>query len=261
MANGRPSCALTRQGDSAVHDREDHSTSGDVQSELLGEADEERRESLTGDALVQDIARRLEESIVFGQLHPRERLIEEDIARKFGVKRHMVRQAIIELEHLGLVERVRNRGAVVRLYEAEEVENINAVRELLEGHAASLIPLPLSAAALAELKTLYTLHTEALEKGDRRQVFRANIEFHKSLFSHCGNPALIEAINFFNQKSHAYRSIFVNDKGYLRSVSGEHLEMIEAIEAEDRARLVQLCRAHLAPAKDHYIATWRSRFD
>lgn len=253
--------APTRQGNTALHDREDRRTSGDVRSELLSEADDERRAPLTGDALVQDIARRLEESIVFGQLHPRERLIEEDIARKFGVKRHMVRQAIIELEHLGLAERVRNRGAVVRLYEAEEVENINAVRELLESHAASLIPLPLSAAALAELKTLHALHTEAVEKGDRRKVFRTNIEFHQSLFSHCGNPALIEAINLFNQKSHAYRSIFVNDRECLRWASGAHLEMIEAIEAQDRARLVDLCRAHLAPAKDHYIATWRSRFD
>ncbi|MCP3055496.1 GntR family transcriptional regulator, partial [Aurantimonas sp. LRZ36] len=66
-----------------------------------------------------EIAAALEEEIVFGRLHPRERLIEEELASRFEAKRHIVRQALVELERLGLVERVRNRGAVVRLYSAE----------------------------------------------------------------------------------------------------------------------------------------------
>lgn len=206
------------------------------------------------------LAARLEEDIVFGRRHPRERLIEEDLAKEFSVKRHVVRQALIELEHLGLVERVRNRGAVVKLYSAQEAEEINAVRELLEAHAASLIPLPLPADALAELKVIQKRHADAVEAGDRRQVFRCNIDFHQALFSHCGNRALIEAIGIFGQKSHLYRSIFVNDRDYLRWAADAHHRMIGAMETGDRERLVRLCREHLAPAKDHYIATWRSRF-
>ena len=202
----------------------------------------------------------LEEDIVFGRLHPRERLIEEELAKRFAVNRHIVRQALVELEHLGLVERVRNRGAVVKLYEAQEVEDINAVRELLEGHAASLIRLPLTEEALARLRALQQRHAQAVELGDRREVFRANIDFHRALFSHCGNPALIETINSFGQKSHAYRSIFVNDRDYLRWAADAHLQMIDAIETCESDRLVRLCREHLAPAKNHYIATWRSRF-
>jgi DNA-binding GntR family transcriptional regulator len=225
----------------------------------IGEA--EARPGASSDELAAEVAARLEEEIVVGRLHPRERMIEEDLARRFGVKRHIVRQALAELEHLGLVERVRNRGSVVRLYEAREVEEINAVRELLEGHAASLIPLPLPDPALVELRALQRLHAEAVEAGDGRRVFRANIDFHKSLFAHCGNRALIEAIALFGQKSHAYRSIFVNDITYLRWAASAHLAMIEAIEAGERERLVRLCVEHLAPAKNYYIATWRSRFE
>ena len=214
----------------------------------------------SGGDLVQGVAARLEEAIVFGRLHPRERLIEEELAQELGVKRHVVRQALADLEHLGLVERVRNRGAVVKLYEAQEVEDINAVRELLEGHAASLIALPLPDASLARLGSLQREHAGAVEASDRRRVFRANIAFHDALFAHCGNAALIEAIGTYAQKSHAYRSIFVGDRDYLRWAAGAHLEMVEAIARGDRARLVRLCREHLAPAKDRYIATWRSRF-
>jgi DNA-binding GntR family transcriptional regulator len=221
----------------------------------------EGRESASSEDLSSDVAARLEEEIVLGRLHPRERMIEEELARRFGVKRHIVRQALVELEHLGLVERIRNRGSVVRLYEAREVEEINAVRELLEGHAASLIPLPLPEAAINELRALQRVHSETVEAGDGRRVFRSNIAFHKALFAHCGNRALIEAIALFGQKSHAYRSIFVNDVAYLRWAAAAHLEMIEAIAAGDRDRLVGLCIEHLAPAKNYYIATWRSRFE
>lgn len=213
----------------------------------------------SGDAPM-ELAVRLEEDIVFGRRHPRERLIEEDLAKEFSVKRHVVRQALVELEHLGLVERIRNRGAVVRLYSAQEAEDINAVRELLEGHAASLIPLPLPEAALSELRELQSRHAAAVEAMDRREVFRTNIGFHRALFSHCGNPSLIEAIETYGQKSHAYRSIFVNDQEYLRWAASAHLQMIRAIEGRDREELIRLCVEHLAPAKDRYIASMRSRF-
>lgn len=216
---------------------------------------------LHGDDLSHAVAGKLEEDIVFGRLHPRERLIEEELSERFLVKRHVVRQALVELERLGLVERARNRGAVVRLYSAEEVEEINAVRELLESHAAALIPLPLPEADVAKLEVIQRGHSEAVEAGDRRIVFRANIEFHKALFAHCGNRALVEVIDSFAQKSHAYRSIFINDKDYLLWAASAHWAMIAALREGDRARLVDLCRAHLAPAKNRYIETYRSRFE
>lgn len=212
-----------------------------------------------GDALVDEVAARLEEDIVFGRFHPRERLVEEELTRQLGVKRHVVRRVLIEMERLGLVERIRNRGAVVRFYQAKEVEDINAVRELIESHAAALIPLPLKPEAVEELRRLQKEHADAAEAGDRRGVFRRNIKFHEALFAHCGNSALIEAIKSFAQKSHAYRSIFVNDAEYVRWAARAHLEMVRAIESADRETLVRLCREHLAPAKNHYIETWRSR--
>ena len=56
------------------------------------------------------IVDKLETDIVFGRLHPRERLIEDDLMARFGAKRHLVRQALVELERMGLVRRTRNRG-------------------------------------------------------------------------------------------------------------------------------------------------------
>lgn len=213
-----------------------------------------------GEEICAEIVTRLEEDIVFGRLHPRERLVEEEIALRFGAKRHIVRQAIVELERLGLVERYRNRGAVVRLYDTREVEEINDVRELIEAHAASLIPLPLPETATAELEAIQKAHHAAILSDDGRRVFRKNIEFHRALFAHCGNEALIETITNFAQKSHGYRHIFLNEKPYLLWAADSHAAMVTAVRDGDRAALVDLCRSHLSPAKDYYVRTYRSRF-
>ncbi|WP_222861582.1 GntR family transcriptional regulator [Oceaniovalibus sp. ACAM 378] len=227
--------------------------------EMFGEA-KQSEIRLTGEDASSAVAAALEEDIVLGRLQPRERLIEEDLAARFKVKRHLVRQAIMDLERLGLVERVRNRGAVVRFYSAQEVEDINAVRDVLEGHAASLVALPVPDDELANLSEIEARHVAAIDAGLHRETFRTNLEFHRHLFGLCGNPALIAAIDTHAQKSHAYRSILASDRSYQDWAAGAHLAMIDAMRRGDRDTLVRLCREHLIPAKNRYIETWNSRF-
>ncbi len=70
--------------------------------------------AIDGGEAMQQALDTLEEDIVFGRLHPRERLTEDALMARFGLKRHVVRQALAELELMGVVERKRNVGAVVR---------------------------------------------------------------------------------------------------------------------------------------------------
>ena len=77
------------------------------------------------------VIERLEEDIVFGRRRPRERLGEEDLVTQFGAKKHVIRQALAEVERMGLVERKRNKGAIVRDYTPEEVRQLLAATGLL----------------------------------------------------------------------------------------------------------------------------------
>ena len=74
------------------------------------------------------VAAVLQEDIVLGRLAPGARLIEEDLADRLHTKRHVLRQAFMELERFGLVERKRNHGAAVRQLTLEDVSQIYAVR-------------------------------------------------------------------------------------------------------------------------------------
>ncbi|MGN6455370.1 MAG: GntR family transcriptional regulator, partial [Achromobacter mucicolens] len=89
---------------------------------------------------VQAAVAALEEDIVFGRLHPRERLTEDELMARFGMKRHAVRQVLVDLELLGVVEKKRNIGAVVRAFSVREVMELYALREVLEVHAARQMP-------------------------------------------------------------------------------------------------------------------------
>src|SRR3954471_23910721 len=83
-----------------------------------------------------ELANLLGEDIIFGRLAPGTRLIEDQLIARFGVTRHAVRQAFVELERTGIVVREKNKGAAVRSLEPREVEQIYEVRELLQRHAA-----------------------------------------------------------------------------------------------------------------------------
>src|ERR1700684_4664606 len=74
-----------------------------------------------GPAIAELIATRLEENIVLGRRHPRERLIEQDLCEQFNTHRADVRLAFFELEKKGIIQRIPNRGALVRDLSPQEV--------------------------------------------------------------------------------------------------------------------------------------------
>jgi DNA-binding GntR family transcriptional regulator len=208
----------------------------------------------------QTIANRLEEDIALGRILPRERLIEEELALRFGVNRHVIRQALMDLETIGLVTRQKNKGAMVRDLTPEDVINIYAVRELLEGKAAELIPLPTPPEVVARLKDIQQRHSKAADAGEFANVFRLNLLFHKTFFAACGNPHLADAIQHFALKAHIARSLTVGDPKLLKRAIEEHAEMVRYLERGDRANLVRLAVEHIIPSRDAYLETYRRRF-
>lgn len=197
--------------------------------------------------------RTLEEEIVLGFLHPRERLVEDELLARFNLKRHVVRQALVELEQMGLVERKRNVGALVRDYSIKEVEDLYAVRELLECQCVQLIRFPLHEPSLLALEVTQHLHDAAVKAGDLRQAFRTNMQFHRQLFALSANQVLVAAIQDHAQRAHSIRSSSLVLPEQLERARREHWQIIDALKAGDSAELVWLCSEHLKPSRDAYL--------
>jgi DNA-binding GntR family transcriptional regulator len=206
------------------------------------------------------IATSLEEDIVLGRRHPRERLVEQDLCDRFKTHRGDVRLALFELEKKGIVQRIRNRGAIVRDLTPREVLEIYAVREELEVMAARILPLPVAASDLAKLEQLQQAHSAAIEADDMLTVFYTNLNFHQSLFGLCGNACLIETIKSLEQQVYGIRFYANAFPEALNRARADHVAMIKALRAAHRDELIALTRRHLKPSPQAYIRAYERRF-
>jgi DNA-binding GntR family transcriptional regulator len=211
------------------------------------------------DETMRRVADQLEEQIVLGLLHPRERLVEDDLCERFGLKRHVARQVLSEVERRGLIERRRHVGALVKSFSAREVAELYALRELLETDAANRIVFPVDAARLDELEALQAQHDAAAAEGDLRRVFRVNMAFHRAFFALSGSQVLVDAIHEYERRTHAIRSVSIVFPPHLEKARAEHHQMIDALRRGDREGLIALCRAHLVPSRDAYLNAYHQR--
>ena len=209
--------------------------------------------------LVRQVVEALEEDIVFGYLHPRERLVEDELRARFNLKRHVVRQVLQELEQMGLIERKKNIGALVKSYSVKEVIDLYTARDILETNCARQIAFPVVPEKLDALVAIQKQHDAAVSESDLRSAFRANIAFHKALFALSDNAALTEMIEFAAQRAHTIRSLSMIFPHFLEKARRDHWAMIEALREGDQERLVALCRDHLLPSRDAYIEQHRRR--
>ncbi|KQU95220.1 GntR family transcriptional regulator [Devosia insulae DS-56] len=200
------------------------------------------------------IARALEEDIIFGRLAPGTRLTEDMLLARFEVTRHFARQALVQLEGMGVVVRERNKGATVRSLSPSEVQEIYAVRELLQRQAALWIPLPAPAALIAELSAIHEEHGQHIEAGYLRGVHETNDRFHLTLFGACGNSHLVQSIELYMRLSLPVRANSMADKASLRISHEHHRLMIEMLKGSDNWVLAQLCVDHLQPSKRNYLS-------
>src|SRR6478735_3322059 len=93
-------------------------------------------QSTRGLSRADDLAHKLQVEIVTGRIPLGSRLRQEDLASRFGVSRTPVREALRQLQAIGLVDQLGHRGAVVRRFSPEECRNVYLVRAELEGLAA-----------------------------------------------------------------------------------------------------------------------------
>lgn len=198
------------------------------------------------------IVRLLEEDIIFGRFAPGARLVEDTLMARYGASRHFIRQALVQLERIGVLSREKNVGATVCSYTAEEVVQIYAVREMLTRQAALLIPLPAPAALIERLEAIQADYDRHAEAGNLRGIHEANDAFHLALFGACGNPYLLRTLREYMGLTLPMRAKNLADPAGLNVSRSQHRIMIELLRGNDSWSLAQLCVDHLKTSKDDY---------
>ncbi len=204
-------------------------------------------EPLSRIGLSQQIRDRLLSRIMSGALKPGDRLVELRIASEMATSQAPVREALRELEAMGVIETLRNRGARVRVITDEELRQIYDVRAQLEGYAAEL-----AAVAGVPLKSKLVACIRAMRKAARQSdsigFAGHNSEFHRLIVESTGNRVLLDLWESLNVRMRTMVNVARSSRNLLM-LAESHLPIVEAIAAADPQRARLAARDHVLENK------------
>jgi DNA-binding GntR family transcriptional regulator len=205
------------------------------------------RDVIVPTGLADEIAYRLQASILDGEYPPGTRLNQDELCTRFGVSRTPVREALRKLQAQNLVELVPNKGATVRVPTRHELDEVYAVRAELEGFAALLAAGQMTPAAIerlrklqgdvsAEIELLEANRLDAAEEAAfNSRVTRANELFHAEIYRAAGNDRLATIINDLQgyfPKDYVWRATRQGPEARVLGVDN-HEDVLAALEAQD----------------------------
>jgi DNA-binding GntR family transcriptional regulator len=184
----------------------------------------------------------LEELIIYGALRPGQHLVEANIAKRLGVSRIPVREALQHLHRDGWVDLRPRQGAFVHQPTLQEVEDVFSVRTLLEVESARLAACHSSAEAVETLRAILRAGNKALEHGDDRELVLLNSKFHSCITHIGGNQVLESLIARLDKRIRWYFAPVVRYRG--PESWREHAEIVDAIAARDSGWATDAMRRH-----------------
>jgi DNA-binding GntR family transcriptional regulator len=198
---------------------------------------------------------RLLEGIVDGTYPPGSRIVETRVARELGTSQAPVREALRDLEALGVVEISPFRGARVRRPGRDELLEAYVVRAELEALAVQLAMPRLAAADLDAMGALVAEMLRCAEADDTVGEAAADAAFHAALVERSGNATLRRVWSQLEPYSRTYINMAVSG-GDRREMALLHAPVLEALRSGDPAVGDAAIREHFATARDSLAARW-----
>jgi DNA-binding GntR family transcriptional regulator len=177
------------------------------------------------------VAERVVEAIRTGELKPGERIVELQLAKKLGVSRGPLREALKSLEAIHLVESRRSKGTYVTNVSASDVLNMAVVRAVLEGLAARLVAGRRTPEMVATLTELHRQIEAAAKAGKMAQWRDLDWRFHETVCRVSGNEFLLGA---WQSISNLVRLFLHDHPAFERAVGGvleNHDRMLEVLRS------------------------------
>lgn len=197
-----------------------------------------------------DVYHLLRESIVSGQFHPNERLVEASIASKLGAGRTAVRAALVRLDQEGLVVLEPNRGARVRLIAESEALEIEEVRATLEGMLAGRAATRISDEELRELELVLIEMRRRVEEKDALGYSELNAPFHQLIWAAADHQTASRLVGGLKSQSIRFQYKTILRPARTESSLREHEAIFAALSARDPNAAESAMRDHLGAVLD-----------
>jgi DNA-binding GntR family transcriptional regulator len=182
----------------------------------------------------------LREAIVSGRMKPGAAVVEGRVARQLGVGQPVIREALLDLEHQGFVQRVPYKGTSVTRLGQDEIEQIQAMRVELESLAVGWARARATPADVKNLRALVARMRRAADASDLAKFNDCDLALHRALWQLSGNKYLADALEravvplltFFYLSSGRIGELHV------KSVAS-HAALVEAVAADTAQEAVR----------------------
>jgi len=183
------------------------------------------------DVIAKQLVRFLEDQIIFGDLTPGERLVEEDIVARFSISRSPVREALRALEQEGLVARESRRGVWVSHMSLTDLDEVYSCRIVMEGLATELAAKNRTKEDMYGIMAAIDALALAHQSNDLRAFFQQNILLSQNIHSAAANKTLKRLLGSIGKQSFRYRFLAYSKAPEMMLASLEgHREIAVAIE-------------------------------
>lgn len=231
---------------------------------LVNKEDDMARDTAPKSAriLKQDLMRTLLLEMFRGELRSGDRLIEVALAKRFAVSRTPIREALMGLSAIGLVELRPNCGAVMRPFGLEQIREIYDVREILESEACRRACGRIAPAVLQEIKAEF----ENLRDRPRHDKEWSHAEWvvdcrlHETIVQHSGNKRLAEEVATYGELIQIVRETVGNARRMQEQAIGEHLEIVDALLRNKPEAAAEAMRRHIRSAASCALESMRDNF-
>jgi DNA-binding GntR family transcriptional regulator len=206
---------------------------------------------LSAESLTEKVFMWLTEAIEKGDLAPGERIREATLARRFGISRGPLREALRRLEGRKLVQHSQNLGVTVRPLSLSDIVEVFEIRESLEGTACRLATAAMSNDEIEGLLELLRKHRKHIQRHKGEAYFQraGDLDFHFRIAKGSGNKRLAELLCdelYYPVRIHRYRSSIRPGRAF--KALEEHEAIVEAMRDRDAHLAEVLMRAHIRRA-------------
>ncbi|WP_322866352.1 GntR family transcriptional regulator [Aquicoccus sp. G2-2] len=185
------------------------------------------------------------DAIDMGDFRPGDRLVESDLAERFGVSRTPIREALQRLETQQLLTR-DGRSLIVASLDHNQLAELYVVRAELEGLAARLAAKHATAEEAAVLRDM--VEEDCAWVDDPAALARANRRFHRQLHLASHNRFLVQQLSLVHQSMALMATTSLAAEGRGEKALAEHDAIVSAIEAQDEAGAEAALKTHISKA-------------
>jgi DNA-binding GntR family transcriptional regulator len=204
-------------------------------------------------SLVEQITEFLTSAIIEGGLAGEQRLVENELQRRFGISRAPIRESFRILEKNGLVNIIPRKGTFVRKITQKDVRENFPIRAYLEGLAARLATSNIELKDVKGMELALSRMTEEAKNNNFKSYFKHHNEHHEIFINASRNDTLIEIIENLRRQAVWFRFSYLWHQENFEYATRVHREILDLLIKREADQVENLVKEHILIALDRFL--------